>query len=66
MLHAEVYPSNAAAQPNVQRRTPVMEAYNLFFEPALFLARADGTIMRRLDTIFDAVELNDSLTQLGG
>jgi hypothetical protein len=65
MLHAEVYPSNSAAQPNVQQRTPVMEAYNLFFEPVLFLARPDGTIVKRLDTIFDAVELNDALTQLG-
>ena len=66
MLHAEVYPSNAAAQPGVQRRAPVMEAYNLFFEPVLFLARADGTIMKRIDTIFDAVELHDALTQLTG
>jgi hypothetical protein len=66
MLHAEVYPSNADAQPDVQRRTPVMEAYNLFFEPVLFLAGADGTITKRIDTIFDAVELNDALTQLVG
>ncbi|MEY2454663.1 MAG: hypothetical protein QOD92_4237 [Acidimicrobiaceae bacterium] len=66
MLHAEVYPSTADAQPNVLRRTPVMEAYDLFFEPVLFLARADGTIEKRIDTIFDAVELNDALTQLAG
>jgi len=66
MLHAEVYPSNAAAQPGVQHRTPVMEAYNLYFEPVLFLARSDGTITKRIDTIFDAVELNDALTQLSG
>ncbi|MEY2422735.1 MAG: hypothetical protein QOI95_2802 [Acidimicrobiaceae bacterium] len=66
MLHAEVYPSNAAAQPNTQQRTPVLEAYNLFFEPVLFLARADGTITKRLDTIFDGVELHDALTQLTG
>ena len=26
----------------------------------------DGTIAKRVDTIFDAVELNDALTQLGG
>jgi hypothetical protein len=43
-----------------------MEAYNLFFEPVLFLAKADGTIMKRIDTIFDGVELNDALTQLIG
>ena len=66
MLHAEVYPSKAAAAPGVQQRTPVMEAYNVFFEPVLFLAQADGTITKRLDTIFDGVELTDALTQLGG
>jgi hypothetical protein len=66
MLHTEVYPSKAAAQPSVQQRTPVMEAYNLYFEPTLFLAQPDGTIAKRLDTIFDAVELTDALTQLGG
>jgi hypothetical protein len=66
MLHAEVYPSRAAAQPNVQQRTPVMEAYNLLFEPCLFLAGADGTIVKRLDTIFDGVELHDALAKIGG
>ena len=66
LLHAEVYPSRADAKPGVQHRTPVMEAYILFFEPVLFLARPDGTIMKRIDTIFDAVELHDALTQLSG
>jgi hypothetical protein len=42
-----------------------MAAYNLFFEPVLFLARPDGTILKRIDTIFDGVELTDALTQLG-
>jgi hypothetical protein len=65
MLHAEVYPTEAAAAPGKQQRTPVMEAYNLFFEPVLFLARPDGTILKRIDTIFDGVELTDALTQLG-
>jgi hypothetical protein len=43
-----------------------MEAYNLFFEPVLFVAQGDGTIVKRLDTIFDGVELNDALAQIGG
>ena len=65
MLHAEVYPSNADAQfADAEHRTPVMKAYDVFFEPVLFLAKAGGTIMKRMDTIFDAVELNDALTQL--
>jgi len=66
MLHGEVYPTKAAAAPGVQERTPVMEAYNLFFEPVLFVAQGDGTIVKRLDTIFDGVELNDALAQIGG
>jgi hypothetical protein len=67
MLHAEVYPSNADAQfADADHRTPVMKAYDVLFEPVLFLARSDGVIMKRIDTIFDAVELHDALTQLVG
>jgi hypothetical protein len=66
MLHAEVYPSEADAQPGKQKLTDVVNAYGLTFEPALYLARADGTIANRLDTIFDGVELHDALAQLAG
>jgi hypothetical protein len=66
MLHAEVYASEADAQPGRQKLTPVVDAYGLTFEPALYLARADGTIAKRLDTIFDGVELHDALAQLAG
>ena len=66
MLHAEVYPSEAAAQPGHQDVTEAVNAYGLTFEPALYLAKADGTIANRIDTIFDGVELHDALTQLGG
>ena len=66
MLHSEVYPSEADAQPGQQKLTEAVMAYGLTFEPALYLARADGTIMKRVDTIFDGVELHDALTQLAG
>ena len=64
MLHAEVYPSEADAQPGQQKVTEAVNAYKLTFEPVLYLARPDGTIMKRVDTIFDGVELNEALTQL--
>jgi hypothetical protein len=66
MLHAEVYASEADAQPGQQKLTEVVNAYGLTFEPALYLARTDGTIAKRLDTIFDGVELHDALAQLAG
>ena len=34
-----------------------MSAYGLSFEPSLFVARANGVIVTRLDNVFDRVEL---------
>src|SRR4051812_37510654 len=64
MLHAEVYPTEAAAQPDKQATTEAVNAYHLSFEPVLFLAKPGGTIVQRIDTIFDGVELREALTQL--
>ena len=66
MLHAEVYPSEAAAQPGVQKLTEVVSAFGLTFEPVLYLASSDGTVAQRIDTIFDTAELRDALTRLAG
>jgi hypothetical protein len=66
MLHSEVYPTVADAQPNALKVTDVVSAYGLTFEPALYLSSPDGTIVNRLDTIFDQAELHDALTQLAG
>ena len=41
--------------------TEIIDAYALPFEPALFVAEPDGTILRRLDAIYDATELADAL-----
>jgi hypothetical protein len=64
MLHSEVYPTVADAQPSVLKVTDVVAAYGLTFEPALYLAAKDGTIVNRIDTIFDQTELHDALTKL--
>jgi hypothetical protein len=65
MLHSEVYPTTAAAQPGPnQELVPVVNVYGLTFEPVLFLARPDGTIASRLDTVFDRTELRTALQQL--
>ena len=66
MLHAEVYPSEAAAQPGAQQLTEVVKAFGLTFEPVLYLAGPDGTITQRVDTIFDTNELREALTKLAG
>jgi hypothetical protein len=64
MLHSEVYPTVADAQPGTLKVTDVVSAYGLTFEPVLYLAYKDGTIVNRLDTIFDEAELHDALTKL--
>jgi hypothetical protein len=65
MLHTEPYPTEQAASTQ-SPVTPFVSAYKLSYEPVLFLAKPDGTIAERLDTIFDAVELKDALTRLVG
>ena len=44
--------------------TPVVKAYNLPFEPVLYLAKPGGTIATRLDDIYDTTELKAALTAL--
>ena len=60
-LHAEVY-----AQPHVETDTkaPVIDELGLTFEPCLVLVDADGTVVERLDTIFDSAELSEALASL--
>ncbi|MGQ0615650.1 MAG: hypothetical protein ACT4PW_01450 [Acidimicrobiia bacterium] len=64
-LHSEVFPTVAAAQGGpASQLVPAVSAYGLTFEPCLFLARADGTVARRLDVIFDETEVAEALTEL--
>jgi len=64
-VHAEVY-SNAEAVKDLQKSalTPVVDAYGLTYEPSLYVADASGTIVDRLDYIFDATDLDASLSKV--
>ncbi len=73
MVHAEIYvdPQKAlsSADTTVQgaslgATTEAVNAYQLPFEPALFLARSDGTITERLDIIYDGAELRAAMAAL--
>jgi hypothetical protein len=58
MIHAEVYTKayTGADTPT----TLAVQQYNLTFEPYLVVADATGTIVARLDSIWDADELKSS------
>jgi hypothetical protein len=58
-VHAEVYTDDTASTP-----TEAVQTYGLTWEPALFLAMPDGTIVSRLDYTFDATELDAELSRL--
>ena len=55
-VHAEVY-----ADKNANTIAPAVKAYKLTYEPILYLTDAEGTLVRRLDVVFDAKELRDAL-----
>jgi len=58
-VHSEVYTDDKAVTP-----TAAVEAYNLTFEPSLFLADKTGLIKARLDAAFDQSELDETLATL--
>jgi len=59
MVHAEVYTDDS-----INATAPVLDAYNMSWEPCLFLADASGTIVNRLDNVWDTNELQAALTKL--
>jgi hypothetical protein len=59
VVHAEVYTDDTAKQ-----TAPIVDALGMTYEPALFLARADGTVVDRLDYIYDVTELEAGLAKL--
>jgi hypothetical protein len=62
MVHAEVYKKvDPAKGISSAELAPAVEAYNLTYEPALFVAKADGTIVERLDNVFDRAEIASAL-----
>ena len=58
-VHAEVY-----ADANATVVAPAVEALAMNYEPALFLIDSTGTVVDRLDAVFDRVELDAVLAKL--
>jgi hypothetical protein len=65
MVHAEVYQHvDPATGINGAQLAPAVQAYNLTYEPVLFVAKPDGTIVERLDNVFDRGEIADALAKV--
>jgi hypothetical protein len=56
VVHAEVYTDDTATTV-----APAVTNYAMTYEPALFITSAEGTIVERLDAVFDEVELRELL-----
>jgi hypothetical protein len=59
MVHSEVYTDNEATTP-----APAVSAYHMTFEPCLWVTDASGTIVERLDFVFDQGEINAALAKV--
>ena len=59
-VHAEVYTDMKATTV-----APAVEFYSMSYEPALFIADKNGTIVDRLDGVFDSDEIIERLSALG-
>jgi hypothetical protein len=60
-VHAEVY---ADPEKDLDTYAPIVLPLGLHFEPCLVLAGPGGTVVERLDTVFDRTELDERLTRL--
>jgi len=64
-VHAEVYADPRDVSDITQAQlAPATEAYQLGWEPCLFLADSSGTLVTRLDTIYDRAEADAALGAL--
>lgn len=65
-VHAEVYrnPAENEVPPVASDFAPVVGELGLPFEPVLHLADSSGTVVERLDYIFDASEMREVLSDL--
>lgn len=59
-VHADVYTDRTTTQV-----APAVTAYNLDFEPVLYIADAQGVLVNRLDAVFDVDEIRDALAAEG-
>lgn len=62
-LHAEPY-ADPFNDPQLTRLTPALTGLRLLSEPVLVLAGADGTVVTRVDSIYDGDELDELLGRL--
>ena len=58
-VHAEVYTDNTATTP-----APAVDAAGLTYEPALFITDATGTVVERLDAVWNEEELLEVLDSI--
>lgn len=58
-VHSDVYTDNSATTP-----APAVTAYNLTYEPVLFVTDAKGTTRARLDAIFDVDEVTATINSV--
>jgi hypothetical protein len=64
VIHGEVYVDPSVfTTGQLPSTTPVVETYALPFEPQLLVADASGTVIARLDTVWDRTELAAALDQ---
>lgn len=67
-IHVEVYANSDEVGGNYLdpdiRVAPALEAMGLEFEPSLFLVASDGTVVDRLDNVFDSSEVAAGLALL--
>jgi len=59
-IHADIYTDTTTT-----RVAPAVTAYNLDFEPVLYIANAQGVLVDRLDAVFDVDEIRDALAAQG-
>jgi hypothetical protein len=59
-VHADVYTDRTTT-----KVAPAVTAYNLDFEPVLYIANAQGVLVNRLDAVFDVNEIRDALAAAG-
>ncbi|MEO5902235.1 MAG: hypothetical protein ABIR68_19185 [Ilumatobacteraceae bacterium] len=59
MVHADVYADNAGTQ-----FAPAVDALGLDYEPVIYFVKADGTIIDRLDGIWDQSEVDQRVDAL--
>jgi hypothetical protein len=59
-VHADVYKDKTATV-----AAPAVQAYKLAYEPVLYITDKNGKLINRLDAVFDAKELRDSVAAAG-